>query len=176
MAETKTLFTDTPLDVVIMAAGKGTRMKSKLPKVLHRLAGRALVQHVIDTAAVLSARQVTVITGDVSAALNRLAISHAGSGKSRLGEIVLKNGPLAMTGRLRPIFEIGISSGLIECDSIDAALKTFFGLVVGDWQIRKLLGETTRPSRSGIEHTATRAVDQFLLLYGTGNTHSKSHT
>jgi hypothetical protein len=31
-----------PLDVVIMAAGKGTRMKSRLPKVLHRLAGRAL--------------------------------------------------------------------------------------------------------------------------------------
>ena len=51
----------------------------------------------------------TVITGDVSAALNRLAISHAGSGKSRLGEIVLKSGPLAMTGRLRPIFEIGAS-------------------------------------------------------------------
>jgi bifunctional UDP-N-acetylglucosamine pyrophosphorylase/glucosamine-1-phosphate N-acetyltransferase len=51
------------VDVVIMAAGKGTRMKSKLPKVLHRLAGRALVQHVVDTAAALSARQVTVITG-----------------------------------------------------------------------------------------------------------------
>lgn len=52
-----------PVDVVIMAAGKGTRMKSKLPKVLHQLAGRALVQHVVDTAAALSARQVTVITG-----------------------------------------------------------------------------------------------------------------
>ncbi|MBB1074030.1 bifunctional UDP-N-acetylglucosamine diphosphorylase/glucosamine-1-phosphate N-acetyltransferase GlmU [Rhodoferax sp. 4810] len=63
MAVSQTLFSDAPLDVVIMAAGKGTRMKSKLPKVLHLLAGRALVQHVIDTAAVLSARQVTVITG-----------------------------------------------------------------------------------------------------------------
>jgi bifunctional UDP-N-acetylglucosamine pyrophosphorylase/glucosamine-1-phosphate N-acetyltransferase len=51
------------LDVVVMAAGKGTRMKSRLPKVLHRLAGRALLQHVVDTAAALSARQVTVITG-----------------------------------------------------------------------------------------------------------------
>ncbi|WP_422618822.1 NTP transferase domain-containing protein, partial [Rhodoferax sp.] len=39
--------TTAPVDVVIMAAGKGTRMKSKLPKVLHRLAGRALVQHVV---------------------------------------------------------------------------------------------------------------------------------
>jgi AcrR family transcriptional regulator len=115
----------------------------------------------------------TVITGDVSAALNRLAISHAGSGKSRLGEIVLQNGPLAMTSRLRPIFEIGLASNLVKFDSIDAALKTFFGLVVGDWQIRKLLGETTKPSLSGIKITAIRAVDEFLLLYGAGNTNTK---
>lgn len=46
-----------------MAAGKGTRMKSALPKVLHQLGGRALVQHVIDTAAGLKARHVVVITG-----------------------------------------------------------------------------------------------------------------
>ena len=46
-----------------MAAGKGTRMKSRLPKVLHRLAGRALIQHVIDAAAGLKARRVVVITG-----------------------------------------------------------------------------------------------------------------
>jgi bifunctional UDP-N-acetylglucosamine pyrophosphorylase/glucosamine-1-phosphate N-acetyltransferase len=62
-----------PVDVVIMAAGKGTRMKSKLPKVLHLLAGRALLQHVVDTAAELLARQVTIITGhgamEVEAAL-----------------------------------------------------------------------------------------------------------
>ncbi|MDP3708239.1 MAG: bifunctional UDP-N-acetylglucosamine diphosphorylase/glucosamine-1-phosphate N-acetyltransferase GlmU, partial [Polaromonas sp.] len=52
-----------PIDVVIMAAGKGTRMKSALPKVLHRLGGRALLAHVIDCAARLSARQAVVITG-----------------------------------------------------------------------------------------------------------------
>jgi bifunctional UDP-N-acetylglucosamine pyrophosphorylase/glucosamine-1-phosphate N-acetyltransferase len=51
------------VDVVIMAAGKGTRMKSKLPKVLHRLAGRALVHHVLDTAAALGARSAVLITG-----------------------------------------------------------------------------------------------------------------
>jgi bifunctional UDP-N-acetylglucosamine pyrophosphorylase / glucosamine-1-phosphate N-acetyltransferase len=53
----------TVLDVVIMAAGKGTRMKSSMPKVLHRLAGKALVQHVIDTARSLQARHTIVITG-----------------------------------------------------------------------------------------------------------------
>lgn len=53
----------TPVDVVIMAAGKGTRMKSSLPKVLHRLGGKALLQHVIECAASLSARKAVVITG-----------------------------------------------------------------------------------------------------------------
>ncbi len=56
-----------------MAAGKGTRMKSRLPKVLHRLGGRALLTHVIDCAARLSARRAVVITGhgaaEVEAAL-----------------------------------------------------------------------------------------------------------
>ena len=52
------------VDVVIMAAGKGTRMKSRLPKVLHKLAGRPLIQHVIDTARQLAARRVIVVTGN----------------------------------------------------------------------------------------------------------------
>jgi bifunctional UDP-N-acetylglucosamine pyrophosphorylase / glucosamine-1-phosphate N-acetyltransferase len=39
----------TDLDVVVMAAGKGTRMKSSLPKVLHRLAGQPLIRHVLQT-------------------------------------------------------------------------------------------------------------------------------
>jgi bifunctional UDP-N-acetylglucosamine pyrophosphorylase/glucosamine-1-phosphate N-acetyltransferase len=51
------------LDIVIMAAGKGTRMKSSLPKVLHRLAGRSLLQHVLQTAATLGAQRIVTITG-----------------------------------------------------------------------------------------------------------------
>lgn len=46
-----------------MAAGKGTRMKSRHPKVLQKLAGRALLQHVLDTAAQLKARSAVVVTG-----------------------------------------------------------------------------------------------------------------
>ena len=46
-----------------MAAGKGTRMKSRLPKVLHRLGGRALLAHVAGTAARIGARGVVVVTG-----------------------------------------------------------------------------------------------------------------
>lgn len=67
----------TQVDVVIMAAGKGTRMKSLRPKVLHRLAGKPLVHHVIDCATRLQARRAVVITGhqaeQVEAALAPLA-------------------------------------------------------------------------------------------------------
>ena len=69
----------TQVDVVIMAAGKGTRMKSLRPKVLHRLAGKPLVNHVIDCATRLQARRAVVITGhqaeQVEAALAPLAAS-----------------------------------------------------------------------------------------------------
>ncbi len=53
----------TALDIIIMAAGKGTRMKSRIPKVLQRLAGRPLLHHVLGQAASLQARRVVVVTG-----------------------------------------------------------------------------------------------------------------
>jgi bifunctional UDP-N-acetylglucosamine pyrophosphorylase/glucosamine-1-phosphate N-acetyltransferase len=51
------------LHIVIMAAGKGTRMKSALPKVLHRIGGRSLLQHVLDATVGLGAHHTLVITG-----------------------------------------------------------------------------------------------------------------
>jgi bifunctional UDP-N-acetylglucosamine pyrophosphorylase/glucosamine-1-phosphate N-acetyltransferase len=51
------------LDIVIMAAGKGTRMKSRLPKVLHRLAGLPLLGHVLQMTKGLDAARCIVITG-----------------------------------------------------------------------------------------------------------------
>jgi bifunctional UDP-N-acetylglucosamine pyrophosphorylase/glucosamine-1-phosphate N-acetyltransferase len=51
------------LNVVVMAAGQGTRMKSARPKVLHTLAGRPLLQHVLDTVEQLGADHTIVITG-----------------------------------------------------------------------------------------------------------------
>lgn len=51
------------LSVVILAAGKGTRMKSKLPKVLHPIAGKPMVQHIIDTVKHLGAEQINLVYG-----------------------------------------------------------------------------------------------------------------
>ena len=52
-----------PLQVVILAAGQGKRMHSNLPKVLHPVAGKALAQHVVDTARELAAEKLVVVYG-----------------------------------------------------------------------------------------------------------------
>jgi len=66
------------LNIVIMAAGKGTRMRSNLPKVLHKLAGRPLLRHVLDSAAQLSPQRTVVITGH-GAALVEAAVAADGA-------------------------------------------------------------------------------------------------
>jgi bifunctional UDP-N-acetylglucosamine pyrophosphorylase/glucosamine-1-phosphate N-acetyltransferase len=55
------------LHVVVLAAGKGTRMKSALPKVLHRVAGLPMIDHVLDAAARLSPRSTVVVVGHEAA-------------------------------------------------------------------------------------------------------------
>ena len=51
------------LDIVILAAGQGTRMRSALPKVLHPVAGKAMLGHVIDTARALHPQSIQVVIG-----------------------------------------------------------------------------------------------------------------
>jgi bifunctional UDP-N-acetylglucosamine pyrophosphorylase/glucosamine-1-phosphate N-acetyltransferase len=51
------------MNIVILAAGTGKRMRSALPKVLHRLAGRPLLSHVIDTARALKPARIVVVVG-----------------------------------------------------------------------------------------------------------------
>ena len=55
--------------IVILAAGKGTRMKSALPKVLHRVAGVPMIDHVLATAATVSPTSRTVVIGHLAAAV-----------------------------------------------------------------------------------------------------------
>lgn len=52
-----------PLHVIILAAGKGSRMRSSLPKVLHKVAGKSLLGHVLDVSLSLNPQQVHVVVG-----------------------------------------------------------------------------------------------------------------
>ncbi|PZF77015.1 bifunctional UDP-N-acetylglucosamine diphosphorylase/glucosamine-1-phosphate N-acetyltransferase GlmU [Aestuariivirga litoralis] len=53
----------TDIAIIVLAAGKGTRMKSALPKVLHRAAGRSLLAHVLHAARALDPRHAVVVVG-----------------------------------------------------------------------------------------------------------------
>jgi bifunctional UDP-N-acetylglucosamine pyrophosphorylase/glucosamine-1-phosphate N-acetyltransferase len=64
--------------VVILAAGQGTRMKSQLPKVLHPVAGRPMVEHVLDTAAAVAPATVTVVVGHAGEIVRSRLSRHTG--------------------------------------------------------------------------------------------------
>jgi bifunctional UDP-N-acetylglucosamine pyrophosphorylase/glucosamine-1-phosphate N-acetyltransferase len=72
-----------PLDVLILAAGLGTRMKSATAKVLHKLGGRPLIAHVCRTAAALSNRPVYVVVGHQADEVKQAVIDELGEDGAR---------------------------------------------------------------------------------------------
>jgi bifunctional UDP-N-acetylglucosamine pyrophosphorylase/glucosamine-1-phosphate N-acetyltransferase len=70
------------MNVVILAAGMGKRMQSALPKVLHPLAGKPLLQHVIDTARLLRPSKLCVIYGHGGAAVPEMVAKLASPGEA----------------------------------------------------------------------------------------------
>jgi bifunctional UDP-N-acetylglucosamine pyrophosphorylase/glucosamine-1-phosphate N-acetyltransferase len=69
-----------PIQVVILAAGEGKRMRSRRPKVLHSLAGRPLLEHVVNAARSVEPRAIAVVVGrgadDVRAAMQRFELAY----------------------------------------------------------------------------------------------------
>jgi AcrR family transcriptional regulator len=116
-----------------------------------------------------AANWLEVISSRTSVALNRVAVAHAGSGRSNLGQIVLANGRFAIGERLKPLLEAARQAGLLAFDDSETAFRTFFGLIGRDVQIRLLLGDKLRLSEAEIARDAKRATQQFLMLHGTGN-------
>lgn len=109
-----------------------------------------------------------VLSSVTSIALNRLAVGTAGADNTRLGKIVLHNGPVAMARRLKPILALGVEAGLFDIEMMDEAFRTFFGLVVRDMQIRLLLGDILVMDDEVIIREARNATRHFFTLYGVG--------
>jgi hypothetical protein len=114
-----------------------------------------------------AANWLKVISSQTSIALNRVAVSHAATGKSNLGGIVLANGRFAIGERLKPVLEAGREAGLLDFDDAETAFRTFFGLVGRDVQVRLLLGDRLKLNASDIADDARRATNQFFALHGT---------
>src|SRR5262245_28151784 len=64
--------------IVVLAAGKGTRMSSSRPKVLHRVAGRPMIDYVLATASSLAPRSTTVVVGHQAETLREALATQPG--------------------------------------------------------------------------------------------------
>jgi bifunctional UDP-N-acetylglucosamine pyrophosphorylase / glucosamine-1-phosphate N-acetyltransferase len=118
----------TPVNVVLLAAGLGTRMKSKLAKVLHRAGGLALVEHAVRTALELApAERIVVVVGhqagEVRAALGRYGVSFVEQSEQKgTGDALLcarealagRDGLLLALYGDCPLLEAATLRGLIE--------------------------------------------------------------
>ena len=134
---------------VILAAGQGTRMKSPLPKVLHKVGGRSLLDRVIDTVQAAGCEKIVVVVGAAPGPVRDLVVSRLGEGavavqdpplgtghavlaaKDALadfkGDVLVTNGdcPLLTAHDLEPLFALrkdGVPLALLAFEPHDALL------------------------------------------------------
>ncbi|MBA3591310.1 bifunctional UDP-N-acetylglucosamine diphosphorylase/glucosamine-1-phosphate N-acetyltransferase GlmU [Methylibium sp.] len=182
------------LDIVIMAAGKGTRMKSNRPKVLHTLAGRPLLQHVLAMATGLGAESLITVTGhgaaEVEAAM-RAAFPSAplafvrqepqlGTGHAVQQAVpVLHDAPEATTLILNgdvPLIEAATARALIEaCNGRRLALLTIelpdatgYGRIVREGGTPGQSGTTGAAVRAIVEHKDATPAQRAIREVYTG--------
>ena len=84
---------------VILAAGQGTRMKSPLPKVLHQVGHRAMLDHAIDAAEALGCEKVVVVVGTHSPAVGERVTARLGSGAVAVQDPPLGTGHAVLAAR-----------------------------------------------------------------------------
>jgi bifunctional UDP-N-acetylglucosamine pyrophosphorylase/glucosamine-1-phosphate N-acetyltransferase len=130
--------------VVILAAGQGTRMKSRLPKVLHQVAGRPLIEHVLKTAASIAPATTILIVGHQAETLKARLATHRGLQfalqEPQLGtahalqqaEALLagKSGTLVMLSGDVPLFSAASLKRLIETHAKAKAAATVVTAIV----------------------------------------------
>lgn len=124
------------IDVVIMAAGKGTRMKSQRPKVLHRLAGQPLLAHVLDSAAALAARSAIVVTGHGAEEVEAFCADWAGASGQEHAETALR--PVRQQPQLGTGHAVQQAAPLLPDEGVTLVLNGDVPLVRPD-TLRRLL-------------------------------------
>lgn len=137
--------TNTPLAVVVLAAGQGTRMRSRVPKVLHRIGGRPLVGHVIETARAFAPESVLVVVrhersqvAEAVSADDVLVVDQDDvPGTGRAVEIALAAIPdftgdvLVLSGDV-PLLEASTIESLLDLHRRSAAAATLLSAVLDD--------------------------------------------
>jgi bifunctional UDP-N-acetylglucosamine pyrophosphorylase / glucosamine-1-phosphate N-acetyltransferase len=141
-----------PLSTIILAAGEGTRMRSAIPKVLHRMAGRSLVEHAVRAAAGLNPDELAVVVGhgreqveehlaELTGALGRPVTVAVQESQNGTGDAVLRGLaalPPAATGTVLvtygdvPMLDTATLSALLEAHTAAGNAVTVLTAVVPD--------------------------------------------
>jgi AcrR family transcriptional regulator len=107
-----------------------------------------------------------LLLGERAVIVNRMAISEANE-NSAFGRILISKGRENTLPRLSDYLEAQKAAGRLFFDNAYRAMDTLLGLLVTDLQIRRLLGVVPMPSDAEMEARAIRAVDQFMILFGS---------
>ena len=122
-------MTTPTLTTIVLAAGKGKRLRSQLPKVIHKVAGRSLVAHVLDVVWVLGSQRVAIVVSKDGDPV-RDAVGEAGFGDI---DFVVQDPPNGTADAVRiAIAELGISDGHVLVVNGDMPLvrgETLQGLI-----------------------------------------------
>jgi AcrR family transcriptional regulator len=145
-----------------------TFQQSKV-RTFEKAGDRVSAEQLVDHLEVFAHDLLEVLAGDVSLALNRLAIGQASREGSKLGNLLLERGRRQIDRRARALIEAGRRSGYLRFDDVEEAYRSFYGLIVSDVHVRMLLGEAQTQNFSP---RAGKAVASFLTLYGTEKIHS----
>lgn len=126
-----------------------------------RLSSQTLIEHLE-----LFARDLLdVLSGEISLALNRLAIGQTSRDGSKLGQMLLVRGRRQIDRRARALLDSGRRDGLLRFGDGEDAYRTLYGLIVSDLHVRLLLGE--KPEPKSFDGRAHKAISAFLVLHGT---------
>lgn len=140
-----------PRAAVILAAGQGTRMKSPTPKVLHRLAGRTLLDHAIDAAEGLGCERIIVVVGAHSPQVGEAARKRLGPNATVVQDPPLGTGHavLAAKGALAD-FEGDVVVTYADCPLTTAGvIAPLFDLITGGAHVAVLGFDAENPTGYG---------------------------
>lgn len=161
---------------IVLAAGQGTRMRSRVPKVLHQLAGRTMIDHVLDTLAAAGVEQVVVVTGHAAEAVEDGVAGRASTarqepqrGTADAVRVGLARLPASITQVIvamgdAPLVPVEVYVALIGAQasgheiallSARMADSTGYGRIV-----RRAAGEVTAIVEERDADAATRAIDE----------------
>lgn len=118
-----------------------------------------------ETLRAFGAALIRLLAGDSAVAINRAAIGETARDDT-LAITLAREGREATLPRLAAAFDRGAADGTLHIPDRNAALSDFLGLLLGDLQIRRLLGTAPAPDAAEVDRRAAEAARKFLILYG----------